>query len=70
MVSISKVGRTKSGGNSADDPKLYKHVIVYDGSKDYGRQKSSGKLSIGRLKTGSSSKQSIPKTITLPKGFL
>ncbi|XP_059456807.1 sister chromatid cohesion protein PDS5 homolog C-like isoform X3 [Corylus avellana] len=76
-ASISKLGRTKSAGNSADNPKLDKPVTVYDlsrrdddGSKDYGRQKSSVKLSIGRLKTGSSSKQSMPRTITLPKGFL
>ncbi|KAE7997235.1 hypothetical protein FH972_001885 [Carpinus fangiana] len=76
-ASISKLGRTKSGGNSADNPKLDKPVTVYDpsrtaddGSKDYGRQKSSVKLSIGRLKTGSSSKHSMPRTITLPKGFL
>jgi hypothetical protein len=80
LVSLPKVDSTKCGGNSADDPKLDKPIIVYEpvndpsrtveGSKDVGHQKSSGKSSIERPKGGNGMKQTMPRTVTLPKGFL
>ena len=68
---MSKVDSAKSGGNSADDQELDNPIIVYEcvnnpsttveGSNDVGHQKSTGKSSIERLKSGNNMK---------PKGFL
>ncbi|KAK4590121.1 hypothetical protein RGQ29_020607 [Quercus rubra] len=70
-ANVSKVDSAKSGGNSADDQELDNPIIVYEcvnnpsrtveGLKDVGHQKSTGKSSIERLKSGNSMK---------PKGFL
>ncbi|KAK7831451.1 hypothetical protein CFP56_027429 [Quercus suber] len=70
-ANMSKVDSAKSGGNSADDQEPDNPIIVYEcannpsrtveGSKDVGHQKSTGKSSIERLKSGNSMK---------PKGFL
>lgn len=77
---ISKLDPEKSGGNSADEPKAVKPIAVNesvdapsrmdDRGKDEGHKHSPGKLSIEKLKPSTSLKQYMPRTTTLPKGFL
>ncbi|KAF5453295.1 hypothetical protein F2P56_028207 [Juglans regia] len=73
------VERTESGGNSADNLEPDKPIVgsesvndpsmAEDGLKD-DHIKSTGKLRIERLKTGTNLMQNVPKATTLPKGFL